>query len=82
MGETMTVYLAILKDDKRTIVIEFTPLLNFPEAALFFDGIEIVSVDIQQIPHTWSEQRAAYQASPTRRSTLPPHQLGMFDGEK
>ncbi len=76
----MTTYLAILKDDKRTVVIEFVPLLDSPAFEPFFTGIEIVSVDIQQIPHTWAEQRAAYQASPSRPK--PPHQPGLFDDQK
>lgn len=76
----MTTYIAILKDAKRTVVIEFIPLLDSPAFEPFFDGIEIVSVDIQQFPHTWAEQRAAYRASPSRPK--PPRQLGMFDGEK
>lgn len=63
----MTHYLAIFKDDKKTIVIEFTPILDGPEFEPFFTGIEIESIDIQQLPHTWAEQRAAYQRTPLER---------------
>lgn len=66
----MTRYLAIFKDDKKTIVIEFTPLLDGPEFEPFFTGIEIESIDIQQLPHTWAEQRAAYIRTPTRRGIV------------
>lgn len=65
----MTVYIAVLKDEKQTIVIEFVPLLDSPTFEPFFTGIEIVSVTIQQRPQTWQEQRDAYQASPTLKST-------------
>lgn len=59
----MTTYLAILKDDQQTVVVEFLPLLENPEFEPFFQGIEIVSVDIQRLPHTWAEQRAAHQSA-------------------
>lgn len=71
----MTVYIAILQDEKRTVVIEFVPLLDNPEFEPFFDGIEIVSVDIEQRPHTWQELKAAHQRTPLERK---PRQLGMF----
>jgi hypothetical protein len=73
--QQMTIYLAIFKDDKKTIVIEFTPLLDGPEFEPFFSGIEIESIDIQQLPHTWAEQRAAYQQTPTPKK---PRQLEFF----
>lgn len=72
----MTLYLAIFKDDKKTIVIEFTPILNGPEFEAFFTGIEIESIDIQQLPHTWQEQRAEYVRTPIERK---PRQLAMFE---
>jgi hypothetical protein len=71
-GETMTIFLAIHEDSQQTVYVEYIPAQ---------DGtIEIVSVDVQRLPHTWAEQRAAYQAAPSRPK--PPRQLGMFDGEK
>lgn len=53
----MTVYLAIFQDEKKTVVIEFQPLLDSPEFERFFEGIEIASVDIQHRPRSPWEQR-------------------------
>ena len=72
-----TVFLAIWADDEKRIVIECKPLVDFDEALLFIQGIEIVSVDIQPRPRcAWEIRQAERRNARYIQPSLPMNDKG------